>query len=126
MEKGKDVDHKLDKQLGSGNELSNLGPLDSSVNRSFGSQIGNQLRNAPYGTIVTAVTLLYAETASAASNITITDVAEFAVDISPIGDIKTAIDIFIDTLHEAKVPAKAPYENRPPPGKFRQVPIIGM
>ena len=37
--KGSDVDHVIDLQLGGKNDVSNMSPLDSSVNRSLGAQI---------------------------------------------------------------------------------------
>ncbi|MHB1596299.1 MAG: RHS repeat protein [Streptosporangiaceae bacterium] len=52
---GMDVDHMIDLQLGGANDLSNLSPLDLSVNRSLGAQIGAQLRGVPVGTCVIGV-----------------------------------------------------------------------
>ncbi|WP_307625068.1 polymorphic toxin-type HINT domain-containing protein [Streptomyces turgidiscabies] len=41
---GSDIDHKIDLQLGGLDDVSNMWPLDSSVNRSLGSQISAQLK----------------------------------------------------------------------------------
>lgn len=41
---GSDVDHIIDLQLGGADDILNMGPLDRSVNRSLGAQIGNQIR----------------------------------------------------------------------------------
>ena len=45
-----DIDHIIDLQLGGKNELSNLSPLDRSVNRSLGAQIKNQIKDYEIGT----------------------------------------------------------------------------
>jgi RHS repeat-associated protein len=50
-----DVDHVIDLQLGGSDTLSNMAPLDRSVNRSFGSQIYRQLMDSPIGTIIQRV-----------------------------------------------------------------------
>ncbi len=52
-----DVDHLQDLQLGGADELANMGPLDSSVNRSLGAQIACQLKNVPVGTRITSVSI---------------------------------------------------------------------
>jgi len=52
---GADVDHVIDLQLGGSNHLSNLSPLDASVNRSLGAQIASQLRGTAPGTCVISV-----------------------------------------------------------------------
>jgi filamentous hemagglutinin len=52
---GMDVDHMIDLQLGGPDEFANMSPLDLSVNRSLGAQIGAQLRNVPVGTCVIGV-----------------------------------------------------------------------
>lgn len=44
---GQDADHVIDRQLGGANDISNIKPLDRSVNRSFGKQI--QLQLAEFG-----------------------------------------------------------------------------
>jgi RHS repeat-associated protein len=88
-----DIDHIQDKQLGGTNALSNLSPLDSSVNRSFGAQIGSQLRNYPVGTAVTAVGIFFSEAANAASNVTLGDVGQFLFDASPLRDLWDAVKI---------------------------------
>ncbi|QAY68790.1 RHS repeat-associated core domain-containing protein [Xylanimonas protaetiae] len=53
--RGADVDHTIDLQLGGLDDISNMSPLDLSVNRSLGSQIGHQLRGVAPGTCVVAV-----------------------------------------------------------------------
>lgn len=52
---GMDVDHMIDLQLGGADMFSNMSPLDLSVNRSLGAQIGAQLRGVPVGTCVSSV-----------------------------------------------------------------------
>jgi hypothetical protein len=52
---GMDVDHIIDLQLGGADEVANMTPLDSSVNRSLGPQIAAQLRGVPIGTCVIGV-----------------------------------------------------------------------
>ena len=52
---GNDVDHVVDLQLGGGDSVTNMLPLNSSVNRSLGSQIHHQIKNLPDGTIVDRV-----------------------------------------------------------------------
>jgi len=47
---GKDIDHAIDFQLGGADEIYNYMQLDSSVNKSFGPQIYNQVKNLPEGT----------------------------------------------------------------------------
>jgi hypothetical protein len=54
---GKDVDHMVDLQLGGSHTLSNFWTLDSSVNRSLGAQIQQQIKNLPPGTVVRRVTI---------------------------------------------------------------------
>ena len=46
---GHDVDHTIELQLGGSDELSNMRPLDITVNRSIGRQIDAQLRHLDYG-----------------------------------------------------------------------------
>lgn len=41
---GSDIDHIVELQLGGADDVSNMTPLDSSVNRSIGSQISRQLK----------------------------------------------------------------------------------
>jgi uncharacterized protein RhaS with RHS repeats len=53
--KGSDVDHRIDLQLGGKDATSNMAPLDSSVNRSFGAQVQQQIKNLPQGTKVCSV-----------------------------------------------------------------------
>lgn len=50
-----DIDHLIDLQLGGSHTLRNFWPLDSSVNRSLGSQIQNQIQGVPPGTKVNRV-----------------------------------------------------------------------
>jgi len=52
---GTDIDHMTDLQLGGADELANMSPLDLSVNRSLGAQIGAQLRGVPVGTCIIGV-----------------------------------------------------------------------
>ena len=52
---GSDVDHVQDLQLGGSDNISNMAPLDSSVNRSLGSQIQHQIKDALPGTKVCSV-----------------------------------------------------------------------
>lgn len=54
---GRDVDHIVDLQLGGSKTAENLWSLDSSVNRSFGVQIQNQIKNLPVGTVINRVTI---------------------------------------------------------------------
>jgi RHS repeat-associated protein len=56
--KGHDIDHIHDIQLGgSESALSNLSPLDASVNRSLGSQIHHQIKDLPSGTVINRVNI---------------------------------------------------------------------
>jgi RHS repeat-associated protein len=52
-----DVDHGVDLQLGGADTLGNIWALDSSVNRSLGAQIQQQIRNFPPGTQINIVTI---------------------------------------------------------------------
>ena len=54
---GCDIDHAVDLQLGGSDTVSNMWPLNSSVNRSLGSQIHHQIKELPYGTIIDQVTI---------------------------------------------------------------------
>ena len=45
-----DIDHIIDRQLGGTDDISNLAPLDRSVNRSLGSQIHHQIKDMKAGT----------------------------------------------------------------------------
>ena len=47
--KGHDVDHTIDRQLGGADDVSNMKPLDKSVNASLGQQVALQLRNRADG-----------------------------------------------------------------------------
>jgi hypothetical protein len=40
---GHDIDHLIELQLGGADDIANMWPLDSSVNRSIGSQIAHQI-----------------------------------------------------------------------------------
>jgi len=57
IDPGADVDHIIDLQLGGADDVSNMSPLDASVNRSLGAQIGLQLRGVPLGTRIRGVTI---------------------------------------------------------------------
>jgi hypothetical protein len=80
-------------QLGGSNALSNLSPLDSSVNRSFGAQVAAQLKDYPLGTTVASVAFFASSTAEAASNITLKGTGQFLFDMSPFGDVADALTI---------------------------------
>ncbi|WP_181165571.1 hypothetical protein [Mesorhizobium sp. B2-4-12] len=54
---GHDIDHVIDLQLGGLHQLSNFAILDSSVNRSVGAQIWNQIKHLPIGTAINKVTI---------------------------------------------------------------------
>jgi filamentous hemagglutinin len=54
---GSDVDHMVDLQLGGSDTVGNMWPLDSSVNRSLGAQIQQQIKNLPAGTRINRVTI---------------------------------------------------------------------
>lgn len=54
---GNDVDHMVDLQLGGSDTIGNMWPLDSSVNRSLGAQIQQQIKNMPAGTRINRVTI---------------------------------------------------------------------
>ncbi len=53
--KGNDTDHTKELQLGGADDVSNMSPLNSSVNRSVGAQIQQQIKNVPEGTKVCEV-----------------------------------------------------------------------
>ena len=52
-----DVDHKQDLQLGGKDDAKNMWKLDKSVNRSFGKQINNQIKDLKHGTPIGKVIL---------------------------------------------------------------------
>jgi hypothetical protein len=54
---GADIDHAVDLQLGGSDTVSNMWPLNSSVNRSLGSQIHQQIKDLPVGTVINRVTI---------------------------------------------------------------------
>lgn len=54
---GSHVDHTVDLQLGGGDHVSNMAPLDASVNTSLGSQIHHRIKNLPLGTKINKVTI---------------------------------------------------------------------
>ena len=54
---GCDVDHCVDLQLNGKDTLSNMWPLDSSVNRSLGSQIHHAIKNLPANTPIGRITI---------------------------------------------------------------------
>jgi hypothetical protein len=53
-----DADHTVDLQLGGADTILNMSGVDSSVNRSLGSQINNQIKNLPAGTRVNNVRMV--------------------------------------------------------------------
>jgi hypothetical protein len=55
--RGSDVDHVIDLQLGGADDILNMNPLDMSVNRSLGAQIGNQIRGLEPGTRICSVSI---------------------------------------------------------------------
>lgn len=55
--KGFDIDHTIDLQLGGVDDISNMLPLDRSVNRSLGVQIKNAIRDYPVGTVFGSFTI---------------------------------------------------------------------
>lgn len=54
---GRDIDHMVDLQLGGSKTADNLWSLDSSVNRSLGAQVQQQIKNLPPGTRINRVTI---------------------------------------------------------------------
>ena len=52
-----DVDHVHDLGLGGKDVVGNMKPLDRSVNRSIGAQIGNQTRKLPGGTKIDQINI---------------------------------------------------------------------
>jgi filamentous hemagglutinin len=52
---GSDVDHMVDLQLGGTDTISNMSPLDMSVNRSLGAQIYQQTKGLQLGTKINNV-----------------------------------------------------------------------
>lgn len=54
---GNDIDHGIDLQLGGSDTVSNMWPLNSSVNRSLGAQIQQKIKNLPPGTVINKVTI---------------------------------------------------------------------
>ncbi|RFC50096.1 MAG: putative conserved protein RhaS [Verrucomicrobia bacterium] len=55
---GVDADHTIDLQLGGADDILNMSALDSSVNRSLGSQINKQIKTLPAGTRVNNVRMV--------------------------------------------------------------------
>ena len=55
---GVDADHIVDLQLGGADQILNMWGLDSSVNRSLGSQINQLIKNLPAGTRVNKVRMV--------------------------------------------------------------------
>ena len=51
IQKGFDIDHVIDLQLGGIDDISNMSALDRSVNRSLGVQIKNAIKDYPIGTV---------------------------------------------------------------------------
>jgi len=54
---GNDIDHAVDLQLGGSDTVANMWPLNTSVNRSLGAQIQQQIKNLPHGTVINRVTI---------------------------------------------------------------------
>jgi len=54
---GNDADHIVELQLGGADTIDNVAPLNSSVNRSVGAQIQQQIKNQPAGTKVCSVSV---------------------------------------------------------------------
>lgn len=54
---GSDVDHPVDLQLGGKDHVPNMAPLDSSVNRSLGAQVQQQIKGLAPGTPINSVTI---------------------------------------------------------------------
>ena len=54
---GYDVDHTIDLQLGGADDILNMNPLDTSVNRSLGVQIKNAIRDYDVGTVFDKFTI---------------------------------------------------------------------
>lgn len=54
---GADVDHVIDLQLGGADAITNMSPLNASVNRSLGAQIACQLSGMPVGTVIRSVSI---------------------------------------------------------------------
>ncbi len=54
---GSDVDHTVDLQLSGADVLSNMNPLDASVNRSLGAQIQQSIKDLPAGTRINRITI---------------------------------------------------------------------
>ena len=54
---GADVDHVIDLQLGGADAITNMSPLNASVNRSLGAQIACQLSGMPVGTAIRSVSI---------------------------------------------------------------------
>lgn len=55
--RGSDIDHVIDLQLGGADDILNMNPLDMSVNRSLGAQIGNQISGLEPGTRICSVSI---------------------------------------------------------------------
>lgn len=54
---GSDIDHMVDLQLGGSDTVSNMWPLNSSVNRSLGAQIQQRIKNLPVGMVINRATI---------------------------------------------------------------------
>jgi len=61
LDKTQDADHTVDLQLGGKDTKENMSTLDTSVNRSLGSQIDKQIKNLPEGTKVNNVRMVEPE-----------------------------------------------------------------
>ncbi len=54
---GSDVDHTIDLQLGGRDDLSNMKPLDATVNKSLGKQVQLQIQALPPGQLITGAAI---------------------------------------------------------------------
>jgi hypothetical protein len=57
VKKTEDVDHVHELQLGGKDVVGNMKPLNSSVNRSVGSQVNKAIKPLPAGTKIRKVTI---------------------------------------------------------------------
>lgn len=54
---GSEVDHTIDLQLGGGDEIHNMKPLDATVNKSLGKQVERRLNALPVGQVIPAAAI---------------------------------------------------------------------
>lgn len=59
LDSGTDADHLVDLKVNGADDLTNIWGLDSSVNRSIGSQIQHQIKGFPKGTIINRFNYAY-------------------------------------------------------------------